>query len=57
MEGKLAALRFEQRQQLAAEAWVQEAIATTTIEGERLDLQAVLSSTGCRKPPDPRVVD
>lgn len=48
VEGKLAALGFEQRQQLAAEAWTQEAMATAAIEGERLDLQAVRSSVARR---------
>jgi len=48
VEGKLAVLGFEQRQQLAAEAWTQEAMATAAIEGERLDLQAVRSSVARR---------
>jgi Fic family protein len=48
VEGKLAALGFEQRQQLAAEAWTQEAMATAAIEGEHLDLQAVRSSVARR---------
>ncbi|AIY40662.1 Fic family protein [Collimonas arenae] len=48
IEGKLAALGFEQRQELAAEAWTQEAVSTAAIEGERLDLQAVRSSVGRR---------
>ena len=48
IEGKLAALGFEQRQELAAEAWAQEAVSTAAIEGERLDLQAVRSSVGRR---------
>ncbi|HWX00047.1 Fic family protein [Collimonas sp.] len=48
VEGKLAALGFAQRQELAAEAWSQEAVATAAIEGERLDLQAVRSSVGRR---------
>lgn len=48
VEGKLAALGFEQRQALTAEAWSQEAVATAAIEGERLDLQAVRSSVGRR---------
>lgn len=48
VEGKLTALGFEQRQQLAAEAWTQEAMATAAIEGERLDLQAVRSSVARR---------
>lgn len=44
VEGKLAALGFQERQDLAAEAWAQEALATAAIEGERLDLLAVRSS-------------
>lgn len=48
VEGKLAALGFQQRQELAAEAWTQEAVSTAAIEGERLDLQAVRSSVGRR---------
>ncbi|CAN5374881.1 hypothetical protein BH11PSE9_BH11PSE9_36240 [soil metagenome] len=31
VEGKLAALGFDQRQQLAADAWTQEAISTAAI--------------------------
>jgi len=48
VEGKLAALGFEQRQELAAEAWSQDAVATAAIEGERLDLQVVRSSVARR---------
>jgi Fic family protein len=48
VEGKLAALGFEQRLELAAEAWSQEAVATSAIEGERLDLAAVRSSVARR---------
>lgn len=48
VEGKLAALGFDQRQQLAADAWTQEAISTAAIEGERLDLAAVRSSVARR---------
>lgn len=48
VEGKLTALGFEQRLELAAEAWSQEAVATAAIEGERLDLAAVRSSVGRR---------
>jgi Fic family protein len=48
VEGKLAALGFEQLQELAAEAWSQEAVSTAAIEGERLDLQAVRSSVARR---------
>ena len=48
VEGKLAALGFEKRLELAAEAWSQEAVATSAIEGERLDLAAVRSSVARR---------
>ena len=48
VEGKLAVLGFEQRLELAAEAWSQEALATSAIEGERLDLAAVRSSVARR---------
>lgn len=48
VEGKLAALGFEQRLELAAEAWSQEAVSTAAIEGERLDLAAVRSSVARR---------
>jgi len=48
VEGQLAALGFDARQQLAAEAWVQEAMSTAAIEGERLDLLAVRSSIARR---------
>jgi Fic family protein len=48
VEGKLAVLGFEQRLELAAEAWSQEAVATAAIEGERLDLAAVRSSVARR---------
>lgn len=48
VEGKLAALGFEHRLELAAEAWSQEALATSAIEGERLDLAAVRSSVARR---------
>jgi len=48
VEGKLAVLGFEQRLELAAEAWSQEALATAAIEGERLDLLAVRSSVARR---------
>jgi len=39
---------FQQRLELAAEAWTQEALSTAAIEGERLDLQAVRSSVARR---------
>jgi len=48
VEGKLAALGFEQRQDLTADAWTQEAMSTAAIEGERLDLLAVRSSVARR---------
>lgn len=48
VEGKLAAIGFEQHQSLAAEAWTQDAVATAAIEGERLDLEAVRSSVARR---------
>lgn len=48
VEGKLAALGFQERQDLAAEAWAQEALATAAIEGETLDLLAVRSSIAQR---------
>ena len=48
VEGKLAALGFDQRTTLVAEAWSQEAVATAAIEGERLDLLAVRSSVARR---------
>jgi Fic family protein len=64
VEGKLAALGLVQRQELAAEAWTQEAASTAAIEGERLDLQAVRSSVARRLgiaaesgPATPRHVD
>jgi len=48
VEGKLAALGFEQKLALEAEAWSQEAVATAAIEGEQLDLLAVRSSVARR---------
>jgi Fic family protein len=48
VEGKLAVLGFEQRLELTAEAWSHEALATSAIEGERLDLAAVRSSVARR---------
>jgi Fic family protein len=48
VEGKLAALGFDDRQQPAAEAWSQDAVSTAAIEGERLDLEAVRSSVARR---------
>lgn len=48
VEGTLAAIGFEQRLALTAEAWVQEAVATAAIEGEQLDLETVRSSVARR---------
>lgn len=48
IEGKLAAIGFEQRQEISAEAWTQEALSTAAIEGERLDLETVRSSIARR---------
>lgn len=48
VEGKLAVLGFEQRLELAAEAWSQNALATAAIEGERLDPAAVRGSVARR---------
>ena len=48
VEGKLSALGFGEQQALAAEAWAQEAMATSAIEGEHLDLLAVRSSVARR---------
>jgi Fic family protein len=64
VEGKLAAVGFAQRRELTAEAWTQEAMSTSAIEGERLDLLAVRSSVArrlgvqhARGPGAPRHVD
>lgn len=64
VEGKLAALGFEQRQHLATDAWTADAISTAAIEGERLDVLAVRSSiarrlggTHDKGPTAPRHVD
>lgn len=48
VEGRLAALGFEQRLILEVEAWSQDAVATAAIEGERYDLAAVRSSIARR---------
>ena len=48
VEGRLQAIGLRERQQLAAESWASEAVATAAIEGERLDLDAVRSSV-CRR--------
>jgi Fic family protein len=44
----LKAIGFDARQELAAEAWAQEAVSTAAIEGERLDLLTVRSSVARR---------
>ena len=44
VEGRLKAIGLDEREQLAAESWAREAVATAAIEGERLDLDAVRSS-------------
>lgn len=48
VEGMLAAIGFDERNELAAEAWAQEAMATAAIEGEQLDLLTVRSSVARR---------
>lgn len=48
VEGRSSAIGLQERRQLAAESWTQEAVATAAIEGERLDLEAVRSSV-CRR--------
>ena len=48
VEGKLAALGSALRQELTADAWSHDAVATAAIEGERLDLQTVRSSVARR---------
>ncbi|WP_395685142.1 Fic family protein [Caenimonas koreensis] len=48
LEGKLTTIGFDERQSLAAEAWTQEAMSTSAIEGEQLDLLAVRSSVARR---------
>ena len=48
VEGRLSAIGLPARQQLAVEAWAQDAVATAAIEGERLDLDTVRSSV-CRR--------
>lgn len=64
LEGKLAAVGLQERQELAAEAWAQDALATAAIEGESLDLLAVrsaiaqrLGASAFRGPAPPRHVD
>ncbi len=46
--GLLEAIGLESGQEIARELWVQEAIATAAIEGEKLDLAAVRSSVAHR---------
>jgi len=46
--GLLEAIGLESGQEVARELWVQEAMATAAIEGEKLDLQAVRSSVAHR---------
>lgn len=48
VDGKLAAIGLEQRQEIAAETWTQEALSTAAIEGEQLNLEAVRSSVARR---------
>lgn len=48
VEGRFGAIGLHEQQQLAAESWAQDAVATAAIEGERLDLEAVRSSV-CRR--------
>jgi Fic family protein len=48
VEGMLRAIGFTERQELAAEAWAQEAVSTAAIEGEQLDLLTVRSSVARR---------
>lgn len=48
VEGKLAAIGFQDRVPLEAEAWSQNAIATAAIEGERYDPASVGSSVARR---------
>ena len=47
-EGKASALGLPARQDLLANAWSQDALATAAIEGERLNLPAVRSSVARR---------
>lgn len=48
VQAKLAALGWKDVQQLAAEAWEQEAVSTAAIEGQQLDVLAVRSSIARR---------
>ena len=47
-EGKITAIGLSTRQEIVADAWSQEAMATAAIEGERLNLDAVRSSVARR---------
>ena len=46
--GLLDAIGLDAGQEIASELWVQEAMATAAIEGEKLDLEAVRSSVAYR---------
>lgn len=48
LSGLLDAIGFEQTQGLHTDVWVQEALATAAIEGERLDVHSVRSSVARR---------
>lgn len=48
VEGKLTAIAVATRQEIIAEAWSQEAMATAAIEGDRLNIDAVRSSIARR---------
>src|SRR5437773_2267005 len=47
-EGKITAIGLVTRQEIIADAWSREAVATAAIEGERLNLDAVKSSVARR---------
>lgn len=47
-EGKLTAVGLRTRQEIIADAWAQDALATAAIEGERLNIDAVRSSIARR---------
>jgi Fic family protein len=48
VEGKITAIGLPNRQEIIAEAWSQEAMATAAIEGDRLNIDAVRSSIARR---------
>ena len=48
VEGKITAIGLATRQEIIAEAWSQEAMATAAIEGDRLNIDAVRSSIARR---------